>query len=105
MRLVSDCSYDFALWPPPDSHGIIQQQVEAYRTSLPSPDPSWPVGVRVVMGDLHEHLFDAGLRIKDVMQRCGTCNHNISSRFALFVGAGPKAYTIAHRLELAKRLL
>lgn len=89
----------------PELHKLIEQEVEVYREDLPPPDSDWPMDVRTVMRHIHEHLFEEGLRIQDVMQRCGTYDHNSSSRFAYYVGQPPKAYTIKHRLRLARRLL
>lgn len=87
------------------AHDIIQKEIEAYRAGLSPPDPVWPTDVRIVAKDLHEHLLEPELLVKDVVQRCGTCDHNISSRFAVYVEQNPKAYLITHRMTLAKRLL
>jgi AraC family transcriptional regulator len=86
-------------------HEIIETERIAYLDALPPPDPDWPPDVRIVYEDLHDHLFDLGLRINDVKQRCGIGNHNISCRFKHFVGRAPKAYAVHHRVALAKRLL
>ena len=86
-------------------HQIIKTECTAYIESLPPPDPDWPPDVRIVYEDILDHLFDLGLRINDVKQRCGIGNHNISSRFKHFVGRAPKAHVVYHRVALAKRLL
>jgi transcriptional regulator GlxA family with amidase domain len=89
----------------PVLHSVIQGYVESYLAELDRVDPTWPVDVRVVIADLQEHLFDLGLQVKHIFLRCGVFDHNISSRFALYVGVGPKAYVVKHRLNLAKKLL
>ncbi len=86
-------------------HQIIKTERTAYIESLPPPVPDWPPDVRIVYEDILDHLFDLGLRINDVKQRCGIGNHNISSRFKHFVGRAPKAHVVYHRVALAKRLL
>lgn len=90
---------------PTRTHDIIEQEIEAYREGMPPPDPVWPVDLRALMVDLQDHLFDPGLRIKEAEERCGLGDHNISTRFAYFVGDCPKAYVTGHRITLAKHLL
>lgn len=86
-------------------HEIIEAKRAAYLDALPPPDPNWPPDVRIVYEDILDHLFDLGLRINDVKQRCGIGNNNISCRFRHFVGRAPKAHVVHHRVALAKRLL
>lgn len=86
-------------------HRIIDAERTAYLDALPPPDPDWPPDVRVLYEDLHDHLFEAGLTIGDVKERCGIGNHNVSSRFKWHVGNAPKRYITYHRLKLAKELL
>ena len=83
----------------------MQQEVDAYKATLPQPDPSWPVGVRELHRLLNERLFDLDVSIEELREACGMRDHNLSSRFGAFVGQCPKAYRRTHRLALAKRLL
>ena len=84
---------------------LIHRELEDYRSNLPLPDASWPPDVRVIINRLHEQLFEIGLEVQSLRQECGTLDHNISARFAHYVGMGIKAYILSHRLSLAKRLL
>lgn len=86
-------------------HEIIKAEREAYLDALPSPDPDWPVDVRVMHDDISAHLFSLGLRIRDVKSRCGIGDNNISSRFRYFVGRAPKDFVLHHRCVLAQQLL
>lgn len=83
----------------------ITKERRAYLEDLPGPQPNWPPDVRAVYAELRAHLFDMGVRIRDVRARCGIGNHNISSRFYHFVGRRPKEFLLYHRMELAKQLL
>lgn len=57
------------------------------------------------MEEVHNHLFEPDLRVRDARERCGCYNNNISAHFEYCVGMGIKAYIVHHRLVLAKRLL
>ncbi len=92
--------------PPPHNYdGIVQQEIDAYKSALISPNPSWPVDVKVFLVHLNEHLFDAGLTIGALERRCGLRGHDISTRFAAHMKMSPGTYRLKHRMELAKRLL
>lgn len=86
-------------------HQIIEAEKEAYHDQLRSPHPDWPVDVRVLYEALQQRVFQQGLRVDRVRNGCGLRNRNVSTRFKHYVGIGPKAYVLYHRIELAKRLL
>jgi AraC-like DNA-binding protein len=89
--------------PSPDE--IIEAEKAAYLSELPPPDPDWPPDVRAMYEELFDHLFDIGLKISDVMERCGLGNNNIFCRFGHFTGRTPKEFVLHHRMVLAKRLV
>ena len=92
--------------PPPHHYDvIIQQEIDAYKGAFISPDPSWPVDVKVFLVHLNKHLFDAGLTIGELQRQCGLRGHDISTRFAAYMKMPPGTYRLKHRMELAKRLL
>ena len=93
------------LTPPHIAQEIMQQEVDAYKATLPQPDPSWPIGVRELHRLLNERLFDLDVSIEELREACGMRDHNLSSRFGAFVGLCPEAYRQMHRIALAKRLL
>lgn len=78
---------------------------KAYRATLEEADPDWPSDVQVAIKDLNEHLFEADLRVREVRERCGLYNNNITTRFGYYVGMGMKDYIVHHRLKLGKLLL
>lgn len=84
---------------------IIETEKAAYLNELTPPDPDWPSDMRVMYEDLFDHLFDMGLKISDVKERCGIGNNNISCRFDHFIGRPPKEFVLHHRFRLAEQLL
>lgn len=100
--LVERCPADV----PPPSHRCIQQVKQAYRNEvLPVPGPRCPAGVRVVVEHIHARLFDESLRIGEVLREERVRRTDFAARFARWTGQPPKAYVVAHQVELAKRLL
>lgn len=83
---------------------IVEQEKEAYLEELPEEDSDWPADVLLFYREIHNHLFE-DILVKQLRQKCGLANHNISSHFKEYVGRTPKQYILHHRIELAKRLL
>lgn len=61
--------------------------------------------VREILECVHLHLFDPGLNVKLVKERCGIRTNNISSRFRWALGIGLRDYIEARRMEAADHLL
>lgn len=85
---------------------IIERETTAYRETVPTPDPDWPLDVRIVYKKLRGQLFDEELVIQNALDDWGLGNHDPYSRFGIGTGHdGIKAFVVHHRLQLAKRLL
>lgn len=78
---------------------------EAVLGCLPAPEDEWPPDVRVIHDDIRSHLFDPGLRVKDILARCGLADHNAVSRFGFYLGQTPKQFIIEHRIKAVKQML
>jgi len=78
---------------------------KAVLDGIPEPEDKWPPDVRVMHDDIRAHLFDPGLRVKDVLARCGLADHNAVSRFGFFLGRTPKQFIIEHRIKAVKQML
>lgn len=83
----------------------IDRSIYQFADTLPSPDPQWPTDVRVLLSALHRRLVEPGLRLAKVRQALGLHDHNVTSRFAYYVGQRPWSYVVTRRMELAKQLL
>ncbi len=81
------------------------EHLQAFRRSLPPPDPAWPAEVRQVVAYLHRHLFDPGLTAAAVCAALGLGDHNVTSRFAACLGCGIRAYVNRRRVEAGQGLL
>lgn len=88
--------------PPPE---IVKQKKAAYREDLPAPDSDWPAAVQLIYSAAVTRLFEEGITAKEIVEDCGFRDHNVYTRFRYEVGCGIKKFIVAHRMELAKRLL
>jgi AraC-like DNA-binding protein len=61
--------------------------------------------LRELIECIHQDLFEPGLNVKTVRQRCRIRDNNISSRFRRSFGRGIKAYIDGHRMAAACMLL
>lgn len=61
--------------------------------------------IRQLLSYLEEHLFDPGLNVQTLRRACGTLDNSIAVRFHQEIGATPKGYITARRMETATYLL
>jgi len=87
-----------------DFWDYLEKQIIDYNSSLHI-DSRWPSDITKLVTHLHLHLFEEGLTVTEIKQKCRICDNNISGRFSYYLGRSIKSYIDYHRIEMAKRLL
>lgn len=86
------------------TYRCIQVLLERFRCELRIP-PRLSQDLVSILRYIHEHLFEAGLSVAIVKNRCGVRNNNVTSRFRRQLGLGMRQYIEGLRLQAANLLL
>ncbi|MEM7049063.1 MAG: helix-turn-helix transcriptional regulator [Acidobacteriota bacterium] len=93
------------LSPRLPEHGFEHPLLERYFESQKPDLARLPRELREVVSCIHSCLFETGLTVKIVRDRCRIRDNNISSRFRRALGQGMKSYIDRHRMAAAESLL
>ncbi|HSH50090.1 MAG TPA: AraC family transcriptional regulator [Bacteroidales bacterium] len=83
----------------------IERLLQRYKQRLPESIPLSPDNVRRALAVIIAHLFDPGLNVRWMKERCYITDHNFSGRFKYYVGLSPRQYITKHRIAAARLLL
>ncbi len=83
----------------------VQDDLDRFRLERKPRGVELPPKVSAVLQCIHEDLFDPGLNVKTLKQRCGIQDNNISCLFKFALGATIKDYIDSLRMEAADLLL
>lgn len=82
-------------------HPLLQRYHEQERPSLDHLSRE----IREVAECIHSDLFEPGLNVKSVRERCRIRDNNVSSRFRIASGQSIKSYIDFHRMAAAESML
>lgn len=82
-------------------HPLLERYVDAEKPDLDDVSRE----LREVVECIHRYLFEPGLNVKVVRERCRIRDNNVSSRFRREMGQGIKSYIDRHRMTAACQLL
>jgi transcriptional regulator GlxA family with amidase domain len=83
----------------------ITVELSDFRQSLPTPMPELSWQVRRLLDVMQAELFDDGLNVETLKDRCRIRDNNVSCRFKHEVGISIRGYIETLRLDAARHLL
>ena len=90
---------------PIDQDRLIQKELADFRQRTVIEDTAFPRDVQTVLRSLHEHLFDPGVNVNVLLDRCAIRGDRIYARFKYCLKMSIRQYLERQRLLAAMELL
>ena len=90
---------------PIEQDRLIQKELADFRQRTVIEDTAFPCDVQTVLRAIHEHLFDPGVNVNVVLDRCSIRGARIYARFRYYLKMNIRQYLEHQRLLAAMDLL
>ena len=90
---------------PIEQDRLIQKELADFRQRTVLEDTAFPRDVQTVLRSLHEHLFDPGVNVNVLLDRCTIRGARIYARFEYYLKRSIHQYLQHQRMLAAMKLL
>ena len=84
---------------------LLKNKLDHFKAALEVNSSLLPRDIRMLLGYIHEHLFDPALKVSVARRECNAKNNNISTYFRRSLGMGIREYIEHRRMQAATQLL
>ncbi len=90
---------------PIEQDRLIQKELAAFRQQAVPEDTAFPRDVQTLLRSIHKHLFDPGINVKVLLDRCKIRGDRIYARFEYCLKMSIRQYLEHQRMLEAMELL